>query len=190
MIEAMSNNNSNNLILDFPPPQQYHHHRHQRRHAHGSSPSPSLATKKIIKKSVSFSELSMMAVTTSNLSYASKSDLWYTSNDIKSFRLDCAHMIHKYKLKLKQSSNLRRPNPTDIMGLEGYLFNSSVGPGQRRRDVQIAVLLEQHRQRRSGMHDEDLHILLARASQRASKFCRKRAEVIGHIHAHDYNCKI
>jgi len=169
----MSNNNSNNnnLILDFPP--------HRRRHAHGSS--PSLATKKITKKSVSFSELSMMAVTTSNLSYASKSDLWYTQNDIKSFRLDCAHMIHK----LKQSSKLRRPNPTDIMGLEGYLFNSSVGPMQRRKEVQIAVLLEQHRQRRSGMHDKNMHILLARASQRASKLCRKRAEVIGLIHAHD-----
>jgi len=176
MIEPMTmgNSNNNNLILDFPP--------HRRRHAHGSS--PSLATKKITKKSVSFSELSMMAVTTSNLSYASKSDLWYTQNDIKSFRLDCAHMIHK----LKQSSKLR--NPTDIMGLEGYLFNSSVGPMQRRRDVQIAVLLEQHRQRRSGMHDEDPHILLARASQRASKLCMKRAEVIGLIHAHDYNCKI
>ena len=175
MIEAMSND----LILDFPP-QQYHHHR--RRHAHGSS--PSLATKKIIKKSVSFSELSMMAVTTSNLSYASKSDLWYTQNDIKSFRLDCAHMIHK----LKQSSKLHRPNSTDIMGLEGYLFNSSISPMQRRKEVRIAVLLEQHRLRRLSIHDEDPHILLARASQGASKLCRKRAEVIGLIHAHDYNC--
>ena len=173
----MSNNNSNNnnLILDFPP--------HRRRHAHGSS--PSLATKKITKKSVSFSELSMMAVTTSNLSYASKSDLWYTQNDIKSFRLDCAHMIHE----LKRSSKLHHHNPTDVMGLEGYLFNSSVGPMQRRKEVQIAVLLEQHRLRRSGMHDKDMHILLARTSQRASELCRKRAEIIGLIHAHD-DCKI
>ena len=171
----MSNNN-NDLILDFPPQQR------RRRHAHGSS-TPSLATKKImIKKSVSFSELSMMVVTTSNLSYTTKSDLWYTSNDINSFRLDCAHMIHK----LKQSSNLNRPNSTDIMGLEAHLFNSSVGPMQRRREVQIAVLLEQHRQRR--LNNEDPHVLLASASQRASKLCRKRAEIIGLIHAHDYNC--
>ena len=178
MIEEPVSMSNNELILDFP--QQQHH---RRRYA---SSSPSLATTKMkkIKKSVSFSELSMMTVTTNNLSYASKSDLWYTQNDIKSFRLDCAHMIHK----LKQSSKLR--NPTDIMGLEGYLFNSSVGPMQRRRDVQIAVLLEQHRQRRSGMHDEDPHILLARASQRASELCRKRAEIIGLIHAHDYDCKI
>jgi len=74
------------------------------------------------------------------------------------------------------------------MGFEGYLFNSSVGPMQRRRDVRIAVLLEQHRQRRLSMY-EDPH-MLARASQRASKLCMKRAEVIGLIHAHDYNCKI
>ena len=69
---------------------------------------------------------------------------------------------------------------------------SSVGPMQRRKEVRIAVLLEQHRQRHLSMHDddEDLHILLARASQRASKLCRKRAEIIGLIHAHDYNCKI
>jgi len=177
-MEPMSN--SNDLILDFP--RQQHHHR--RRHARSS---PSLATTKM-KKSVSFSELSMMSVTTNNLSYASKSDLWYTQNDIKSFRLDCAHMIHK----LKQSSKLHHHNSTDIMGLEGHLFNSSVSPMQRRREVQVAVLLEQHRhrqqQRRLSMHDEDLHILLARASQRASKLCRKRAEIIGHIHAHDYNC--
>ena len=167
---------NNELILDFP--RQQHHHR--RRHARSS---PSLATTKM-KKSVSFSELSMMAVTTNNLSYASKSDLWYTHNDIKSFRLDCAHMIHE----LKRSSKLHHHNPTDVMGLEGYLFNSSVGPMQRRKEVQIAVLLEQHRQCRSGMHDKNMHILLARASQRASKLCRKRAEIIGHIHAHDYNC--
>ena len=187
MIEEPMSMSNNELILDFP--QQQHH---RRRYA---SSSPSLATttttkkKKKIKKSVSFSELSMMAVTENNLSYASKSDLWYTQNDIKSFRLDCAHMIHE----LKQSSKLR-PNSTNMMGLEGYLFNSSVGPTQRRKEVRIAVLLEQHRQRCLGIYDEDddddLHILLARASQRASKLCRKRAEVIGLIHAHDYDCKI
>lgn len=183
MIEEPMSMSNNELILDFP--QQQHH---RRRYA---SSSPSLATTttdtekmKKMKKSVSFSELSMMTVTTSNLSYASKSDLWYTQNDIKSFRLDFAHKIHK----LKQSSKLRRPNSTDIMGFEGYLFNSLVGPMQRRRDVRIAVLLEQHRQRRLSMY-EDPH-MLARASQRASKLCRKRAEVIGLIHAHDYNCKI
>jgi hypothetical protein len=179
--EPMSmSNNHNELILDFP--QQ---HQHRRRYA-SSSPSFTTTETKKMKKSVSFSELSMMAIITNNLSYASKSDLWYTQNDIMSFRLDCAHMIHE----LKQSSKLRLPNSTDIMGLEGYLFNSSVGPMQRRREVRVAVLLEQHRQRRSGMHDKDLHILLARASQSASKLCRKRAEVIGLIHAHDYNCKI
>ena len=182
MIEEHMSMSNNDLILDFP--QQ---HQHRRRYA---SSSPSLATttttkkKKKIKKSVSFSELSMLTITTNNLSYASKSDLWYTQNDIKSFRLDCAHMIHE----LKQSC----PNSTDTMGLEGYLFNSSVGP--RRKEVRIAVLLEQHRQRCLGIYDEDddddLHILLARASQRASKLCRKRAEVIGLIHAHDYDCKI
>jgi len=180
MIEPMTmgNNNSNDLILDFP----HHQHRY-------ASSSPSLAaTEKMkkMKKSVSFSELSMMAVTTNNLSYASKSDLWYTQNDIKSFRLDCAHMIHE----LKRSSKLHHHNPTDVMGLEGYLFNSSIGPMQRRKEVQIAVLLEQHRLRRSGMHDKDMHILLARTSQRASELCRKRAEIIGLIHAHDYDCKI
>ena len=174
MIEEPMSMSNNELILDFP--QQQHH---RRRYA-SSSPSATTKTEKI-KKSVSFSELSMMTVTTNNLSYTSKSDLWYTQNDIKSFRLDCAHMIHKLK-----QSKLR--NPTDIMGFEGYLFNSSVGPMQRRRDVRIAVLLEQHRQRR--LSNEDPHILLARASQRASKLCRKRAEVIGLIHAHDYSCKI
>ena len=178
MIEEPMSMSNNELILDFP--QQQHH---RRRYA---SSSPSLATIKMkkIKKSVSFSELSMMTVTTNNLSYASKSDLWYTQNDIKSFRLDCAHMIHE----LKQSSKLRLPNPTDIMGFEGHLFNSSISPMQRRREVLFAVLLEQHRQRR--LSNEDLHILLARASKRASKLCMKRAEVIGLIHAHDYNCKI
>ena len=69
MIEEPMSMSNNELILDFP--QQQHH---RRRHGHGSSPSATTKTEKI-KKSVSFSELSMMTVTTNNLSYASKSDL-------------------------------------------------------------------------------------------------------------------
>ena len=71
-----------------------------------------------------------------------------------------------------------------VFGFEGYLCANSPayrgGPQQRRKDIQEAVLNEQHRQQRDDAVDPRI---LAKVSRRASSLCRKRAQVIGLIHA-------
>ena len=105
------------------------------------------------------------------------SSSWYTDEEIKSFKIDRARMIQS----VMSSSNLKN---SKVFGLEGYLCANSKafrgGPQQRRKDIQEAVLNEQHRQQSDNVDDPRV---LAKVSRRASSLCRKRAQVIGLIHA-------
>ena len=129
------------------------------------------------KRRVSFSKFSILISTEKTDETVPTSSRWYTDEEIKSFKIDRARMIQT----VMSSSNLRR---SLVFGLEGYLCANSVayrgGPQQRRKDIQEAVLNEQHRQQRDDAEDPRM---LAKVSRRASSLCRKRAQVIGLIHA-------
>jgi len=129
------------------------------------------------KRRVSFSKFSILISTKKTDETVPTSSRWYTDEEIKSFKIDRARMIQT----VISSSNLKN---SLVFGLEGYLCANSKafrgGPQQRRKDIQEAVLNEQHRQQSDDVEDPRI---LAKVSKRASRLCRKRAHVIGLIHA-------
>jgi len=131
------------------------------------------------KRRVSFSKFSILISTekTDENETVPTSYRWYTDEEIKSFKIDRARMIQT----VISSSNLKN---SLVFGLEGYLCANSKafrgGPQQRRKDIQEAVLNKQHRQQSDDVEDPRI---LAKVSKRASSLCRKRARVIGLIHA-------
>jgi len=151
------------LIVGFPPEKEQRN----------SAPSTSR------KRRVSFSKFSMLLSTekTEEETVPTSSSRWYTNEEIKSFKIDRARMIQT----VMSSSNLKT---SFVFGLEGYLCANCLayrgGPQQRRKDIQEAVLDEQHRQQSDDVEDPRM---LAKVSKRASRLCRKRARVIGLIHA-------
>ena len=164
---AVSSNTMSNLIVDFP--------------SH-SRPAASTLIKAKESKRVSFSEHSQMIITTNNLSYTSKSNLWYSESDTDGFKRDCAQMIHA--INSVGIERLRWSRDSCIyMGLEQHLFQTSSGPCntfQRQRDISKAVLLEQHRQLTKGINDP---YAMKVVSERESSLSRQKADLIGKIHA-------
>ena len=162
---AVSSNTMSNLIVDFPQ----------------SCPAVLLLTKSKCSKRVSFSEHSQMIITTNNLSYTSKSNLWYSESDTNGFKRDGAQMIQAIN-----SVGIERLQSRDsciYMGLEQYIFQTSSGSCntfQRRRDISKAVLLEQHRQHCLGINDPSAMKVV---SEKESSLSRQKADLIGKIHA-------
>lgn len=167
---AVSSNTMSNLIVDFPQFQSC------------SADLTLTLTKAKESKRVSFSEHSQMIITTNNLSYTSKSNLWYSESDTNGFKRDSTQMIHAIN-----SVGIERLQSRDsciYMGLEQYLFQTSSSGScntfQRRRDISKAVLLEQHRQHCLGINDP---YAISVVSEKESSLSRQRADLIGKIHA-------
>lgn len=166
---AVSSNTMSNLIVDFPQFQ--------------SCSAASTLIKAKESKRVSFSEHSQMIIiiTTNNLSYTSKSNLWYSESDTDGFKRDCAQMIHA--INSVGIESLQSRDSCIYMGLEQYIFQPTSGSCntyQRRRDISKAVLLEQHRQLTKGINDP---YAMEVVSERESSLSRKKADLIGKIHA-------
>ena len=159
------------LIVEFPKPLQ--------------QPSCTLSNTKS-KKKVSFATYSLVIMPNEKLAnYANTptSDLWYTQSDIQSFKKEKAYTIRTIRTG-STIAQLSSCNTCVFLGLESYLFHSaghSGGPVQRRKEIRMAVLLEQIRQDNLSIHKDPAE--LARVSERTSSLCRQRAQIIGLIHS-------
>ena len=106
------------------------------------------------KKSVSFSKFSEMMII-KRIPYTDKDKqfLWYSNEDVRLFKLDYAYKVHQ--LASATSIELVSLDSVVFLGLEGSIVSSALSGSaqQRRQDIQVAVLLEQLRQRSLGIHD-------------------------------------
>ena len=160
------------LLVDFPRPQ----------------PSSSTATNrttnmdvdKDTRKSVSFSKFSEMMII-KRIPYTDKDKqvLWYSSEDVRLFKLDYAYMAQQ--LTSVTSIDLISLDSVVFLGLEGCIDTAlfCCSTQQRRQDMQSAVLLEQPRQQSLCIHDP---CAMAERSEHESQVSRERAQLIATIH--------
>ena len=160
------------LLVDFPRPQ----------------PSSSTAKNRInnmdvdkdTRKSVSFSKFSEMMII-KRIPYTDKDKqvLWYSSEDVRLFKLNYAYMAQQ--LTSVTSIDLISLDSAVFLGLEGCIDTalSCCSTQQRRQDMQSAVLLEQLRQQSLGIHDP---CAMAKRSEYESQVSRERAQLIAKVH--------
>ena len=149
------------LIVDFP-----------RCHSPRISPPPR----------VSFAD-NLEMITIENLSFKHKDDLWFSSQEMNSFK-------HQIKMTLKsilsinmtiaQYAELNIQDTSAFMGLENYLSKDTTQEiGRRRGEIRRAILLEQQRQLDIGIDDPEAISILSEALSEKS---RLRARMIGLLH--------
>lgn len=116
-----------------------------------------------------------------------KTDLWYSNYDMKCFKYDAALTVKTLKAKrmlvtMEEYAELLHQGDTAIfLGLERHLLDSTAqNIVSSRQRLMRAILLEQDRQDSYGICDPDI---LANISKVESGFSRKRARIIGLIHA-------
>ncbi len=132
------------------------------------------------KKSVSFSKFSqMMIIKRKPYTDTDKQVLWYSSEDVRLFKLDYAY--NAQQLASVTSIDLISLDSVVFLGLEGCIDTalSCCSTQQRRQDMQSAVLLEQLRQQSLGLHDP---CAMAETSKYESQVSRKRAQLIAKVH--------
>ena len=134
------------------------------------------------KKSVSFSKFSEMMII-KRIPYKDKDKqfLWYSSEDVRLFKLDYAYNAQQLASVIT-SIDLISLDSVVFLGLEGSIVSSALCSGsaqQRRQDIQVAVLLEQLRQRSLGIHDPRA---MAETSEHESQVSRERAQLIAKVH--------
>ena len=150
------------LIVDFP---------HQ---IHGSSPNT---------PRVSFSD-HIEGKIVENLSHKHKTDLWFTHDEMKSFKTQTVFLLRSIKanrMTMSQYANMNIQDTSVFMGLERYLSEkTSKDILYKRKAICRAVSSEQQRQLEAGIYDPDE---MASVSQAVSDWCRKRARIAALIHA-------
>ena len=132
------------------------------------------------RKGVSFSKFSEMMII-KRIPYTDKDKqvLWYSSEDVRLFKLDYAYMAQQ--LTSVTSIDLISLDSVVFLGLEGCIDTalSCCSTQQRRQDMQSAVLLEQLRQQSLCIHDP---CAMAERSEHESQVSRERAQLIATIH--------
>ena len=162
------------LLVDFPRPQ----------------PSSSTAKNRInnmdvdkdMRKLVSFSKFSEMMII-KRIPYTDKDKqvLWYSSEDVRLFKLNYAYMAQQLTSVTSIDLISLDLDSAVFLGLEGCIDTalSCCSTQQRRQDMQSAVLLEQLRQQSLGIHDP---CIMAERSEHESQVSRKRAQLIAKVH--------
>ena len=135
------------------------------------------------KKSVSFSKFTEMMII-KRIPYTDKDKqvLWYSSEDVRLFKLDYAYNVQQLALAAVTSIDLISLDSVVFLGLEGCFINtalSSRSTQQRRQDMQSAVLLEQLRQQSLGI---SCPCAMAERSEHESLVSRERAQLIAKVH--------
>ena len=119
-----------------------------------------------------------------NLEYESESALWFTEPEMKSFRRNAQMQVRAIKSRLKSPSDFAKigiDNTEIFMGLEKYLDDARPQKiRQERKEICDEVFQEQVRQQDEGIFDPDA---MANVSEAVSGSSRRRARVIGMIHA-------
>ena len=132
------------------------------------------------RKSVSFSKFSEMMII-KRIPYTDKDKqvLWYSSEDVRLFKLDYAY--NAQQLASVTSIDLISLDSVVFLGLEGCIDTalSCCSTQQRRRDMQSAVLLEQLRQQSLGI---SCPCAMAERSEQESQVSRERAQLIAKVH--------
>eukprot|EP00579_Thalassiosira_antarctica_P022904 CAMPEP_0201990248 /NCGR_PEP_ID=MMETSP0904-20121228/93276_1 /ASSEMBLY_ACC=CAM_ASM_000553 /TAXON_ID=420261 /ORGANISM="Thalassiosira antarctica, Strain CCMP982" /LENGTH=240 /DNA_ID=CAMNT_0048544505 /DNA_START=58 /DNA_END=780 /DNA_ORIENTATION=- len=151
------------LIVDFPPC-----------HSSRNMPSPR----------VSFADHLEINII-ENLSQEFKDDVWFTQREIKSFTYQVIMTLRiissTLNMTVAQYAEMNVHDTSAFMGLENYLSKDTTENIRYGRDaIRKAVLLEQHRQLDLCIHDPDAISLI---SERVSELSRKRAHIIGLLHA-------
>mmetsp|Transcript_27024 Transcript_27024/g.56305 ORF Transcript_27024/g.56305 Transcript_27024/m.56305 type:complete len:158 (+) Transcript_27024:131-604(+) len=119
-----------------------------------------------------------------NLSLKCKADLWFSIQELESFKSGMARDIRRILSSGMTVADYAEMNVHDtsaFMGLENYFFqNTRQNIRNRRGSVWEVVLSEQQRQLDVGVHDPESMAAIAEA---ASEKSRKRARIIGLLHA-------
>jgi len=133
------------------------------------------------KKSVSFSKFSqMMIIKRKPYTDTDKQVLWYSSEDVRLFKLDYAYNVQQLSASIT-NIDLISMDSVVFLGLEECIDTalSCCSTQQRRRDMQSAVLLEQLRQQSLGI---SCPCAMAERSEQESQVSRERAQLIATIH--------
>ena len=119
-----------------------------------------------------------------NLSLKYKADLWFSTQEFESIKSGMARDVRSILSSGMTVADYAEVNVHDtsaFMGLENYFFqNTRQNIRDRRGAIWKAVLSEQQRQLDVGVHDPESMAAIAEA---ASEKSRKRARIIGLLHA-------
>mmetsp|Transcript_22548 Transcript_22548/g.38638 ORF Transcript_22548/g.38638 Transcript_22548/m.38638 type:complete len:167 (+) Transcript_22548:48-548(+) len=120
-----------------------------------------------------------------NLSLQYKNEMWFSSQDMDGFKIQNLYMLwgvtSVLQVSVAQYAEETSHRTSTFMGLENYLSKDIMHQIKRRRKrILKAVLLEQRRQAAAGINDSDA---MANVARRKSALGRKRARMIGLLHA-------
>ncbi|KAL7538431.1 hypothetical protein ACHAXR_008541 [Thalassiosira sp. AJA248-18] len=114
-----------------------------------------------------------------------ESDLWCSRQDLKAFKYQAALMIKKTKagnMSMAQFAEMNIHDTSTFLGLEKFLLDTTHQKIKWQNNAHRQAVLFQHRcQVHLGIYDADA---LARTSEATSDWSRKRARIIGLLHAH------
>ncbi len=119
-----------------------------------------------------------------DLALEHKSDMWFSSEEMLFFKRSTAlalHCIKSWNLTIAEYAEMHAQDTSAFMGLENHLSENATGGVRRRRDaIGRAVKTEQRRQADAGVGDPEA---LSAVAEYFSEFSRRRARVIGLLHA-------
>ena len=122
-------------------------------------------------------------ITIENLSLKHKDDLWFSSQEMNSFKhhtIMTLKSILSINTTVAQYAELNIQETSAFMGLENYLSKDTTqGIGHRRGSIRRAVLLEQQRQLDIGIDDPEAMSIISKVLSEKS---RLRARMIGLLH--------
>ena len=118
-----------------------------------------------------------------NLSHKYKAELWFTDSEMKSFKTQTVLLLINIKtnMTMAQYAEMNVQDTSAFMGLEKFMSKKT--PKEivyKREALYRTVHSEQQRQFESGIDDPDV---MAKISLGWSDWSRKRANIIGLIHA-------
>ena len=120
-----------------------------------------------------------------NLTYEHQDELWFSYDEIKSFKLETARILRAImranSMTMAQYAVMNADDTSVFLGLEKYITADT--PKKIRAATynhKMMVLYEQERQCVAGIHNAEE---LARVSQEASRWCWHRSQIIAQIHA-------
>ena len=118
-----------------------------------------------------------------NLSYKYKAELWFTDSEMKSFKTQTVLLLINIKtnMTMAQYAEMNVQDTSAFMGLEKFMSKKT--PKEivyKRGALYRTVHTEQQRQFEAGIYDPDV---MAKISLGWSDWSRKRANIIGLIHA-------
>ena len=122
-------------------------------------------------------------ITIENLSLKHKDDLWFSSQDMNSFKHQTKMILKgilSINMSVAQYAELKIQETSAFMGLENYLSKETTQEiKHRRRAIHRAVLLEQQCQLDIGIDDPEAISIISEALSEKS---RLRARMIGLLH--------